>query len=197
MQKFRQIKRELRILGIDDSPHKEKGKGTVMLVGTIFRGGEWLDGVLSKKIKVDGRDSTRKIISMINETRHNAQLRVAMLDGITFGGMNTADISKIYSETKLPVIVVNRKKPDFKKIEKALNNFEDKTKRMRCIEHAGPIHKVLAGKHNLYIQVAGIKLEDASEILKVSCTRGHIPEPLRAAHLIARGVTLGESRGRA
>ncbi|MFH1450390.1 MAG: DUF99 family protein [archaeon] len=197
MKKFRQIKRELRILGIDDSPHKEHGKGTVLLVGTVFRGGEWLDGVLSRKIRVDGMDSTRKIIQMINETRHNAQLRVAMLDGITFGGMNTADISKIYKETGLPVIVVNRKAPDLKKMEKALDKCTNKNARKRCIEHAGAIQKVTAGKHNLYIQVSGINVEDATEILKISCTRGNLPEPLRTSHLIARGVTLGESRGRA
>lgn len=197
MKEFRKIKRELRILGIDDSPHDKHKKGTVLVVGTVFRGGEWLDGVLSTKIRVDGMDATKKIIEMIKNTRHSSQLRVAMLDGITFGGMNMADISKIYKETRLPVIVVSRKMPDFRRIDRALNNFKDKPKRVKCMEHAGPVSKVAVGKHNLYIQTAGISIEKAAEVLRVSCTRGNIPEPLRSAHLIARGVTLGESKGRA
>src|SRR3990167_2919872 len=101
---FRHIKKELRILGIDDGPFKSGDRNTI-LVGTVFRSGFWLDGVLSTKIKVDGNDSTKKIIEMVNRSRHKAQLRVIMLDGLTFGGMNFADIRAINKKTGLPVIV--------------------------------------------------------------------------------------------
>ncbi|MFO7872474.1 MAG: DUF99 family protein [Candidatus Undinarchaeales archaeon] len=194
---FRTIKEEIRILGIDDAPFKEKGVGKTLIVGTVFRAGEWLDGVLSREIKVDGMDVTNKIVEMINSSRHNDQLRVIMLDGITFGGMNSADISEIHEETGLPVIVVNRKKPNFKRIKKALEYFKDKEERWNCIESAGKVSKVKVNDHELYIQIKGIEEKDAREILELSCTRSKIPEPLRAAHLIAAGVTDGESRGRA
>lgn len=195
--KFRKIKPELRILGIDDAPFEKFGEGTTLLVGSVFRAGEWLDGVLSRTIEVDGMDANDKLVEMINETRHKDQLRVAMLDGITFGGMNIVDIQDVYKRTNLPVIVVNRKIPDFEKIEKALDNFEDKTARWSCIESAGEVHELKNKNKKLFIQVAGISVEDAKEIVKISCTRGNIPEPIRVSHLIARGVTLGESRGRA
>jgi uncharacterized protein len=35
------------------------------------------------------------------------------------------------------------------------------------------------------------------KIIRLSSTRGNIPEPLRVAHLIATGIILGESRGKA
>ncbi len=197
MAKFRTIKEEIRILGIDDAPFKEKGVGKTLIVGTVFRAGEWLDGVLSREIKVDGMDVTDKIIEMINSSRHKDQLRVIMLDGITFGGMNSADISEIYEKTDLPVIVVNRKKPNFKRIKTALEHFKDKKDRLKCIESAGDVLKIKVNDHELYIQIKEIEEKDAREILELSCTRSKIPEPLRAAHLIAAGVTEGESRGRA
>ena len=195
MQNFRQIKKELRVVGIDDAPFESKGEGSTLLVGAVFRAGEWCDGVLSRKIKVDGMDATEKIISMINESRHSSQLRVILLDGITFGGMNTADIQKINKETGLGVVVVNRKMPDYEKIKKALDNFEDGKERWALVEKAGQMHEIEIGEHKLYIQVAGVKIEDAKEITELCSTRSHIPEPLRVAHLIARGVTLGESKG--
>ncbi len=194
--RFKTIKRELRILGIDDGPFKRSDRNTI-LVGTVFRSGFWLDGVLTTKIKVDGLDSTKKIIEMINKSRHKAQLRVIMLDGLTFGGMNFADIQKINEKTGLPVIVVNRKKPRFELIKNALKHFEDAEKRWKLIEKAGEIKEVNVGGHNLFIQTAGIELSDAQKILKLSCTRAKIPEPLRVAHLIAGGLGSGESKGRA
>ena len=40
-------------------------------------------------------------------------------------------------------------------------------------------------------------LEEAKEIIKLSTIRGVIPEPIRMAHLIASGITRGESYGKA
>lgn len=195
--KFRKIKEELRVLGIDDAPFKFKGKRKVLLIGTVFRAGKWLDGVLSTKIEIDGLDSTEKIIEMVKRTRHREQLRVIVFDGITFGGMNIVDIKKLYKETGLPVIVVNRKSPDLKAVKNAISKFPDSEKRLSLIKKAGKIHSIKIKEHNLYIQSAGITLKDSYEILKISSTRSHIPEALRAAHLIARGVTWGESKGKA
>ena len=83
------------------------------------------------------------------------------------------------------------------KIKKALENFEDKDSRWKCVEDAGEVKNIKVREHELYIQLKGIELSDAREIVEMSCTRSHLPEPIRVAHLIAAGVTEGESRGRA
>ena len=49
----------------------------------------------------------------------------------------------------------------------------------------------------MYIKCTGISLEDAKEIINISTIRGVIPEPIRVAHLIASGITRGESYGKA
>ncbi|MEN6592351.1 MAG: DUF99 family protein [Methanobacterium sp.] len=195
-KKFRNIKREIRILGIDDSPFPAHTTQPVMIIGTVFRAGEWLDGVLRTFIQGDGRDATDKIINMVNSTRHKDQLGVIMLDGVTFGGFNVINIQKIYEETGIPVIVIMRKYPNFEKIQKALKRFEDWQERWQDIKDAGPVYKI-ENEEDIYIQINGIDIEDAEEIIRLSTTRSAIPEPLRVAHLIAAGVVTGESKGNA
>lgn len=195
-KKFRNIKKEIRILGIDDSPFPAHTTQPVMIIGTVFRAGEWLDGVLRTFIQGDGKDATRKIIDMVNSTRHKDQLGVMMMDGVTFGGFNVINIQEIFQSTGIPVIVVMRRYPNFKKIKKALKRFNDWDKRWENMMNAGEIYTI-ENKENIYIQICGIDLDDAVDIIKRSTTRSAIPEPLRAAHLIAAGVVTGESKGSA
>lgn len=195
-KKFRNIKKEIRILGIDDSPFPAHTTQPVMIIGTVFRAGEWLDGVLRTFIQGDGKDATRKIIDMVNSTRHKDQLGVMMMDGVTFGGFNVINIQEIFQSTGIPVIVVMRRYPNFKKIKKALKRFNDWDKRWNNMMNAGEIYTI-ENKENIYIQICGIDLDDAVDIIKRSTTRSAIPEPLRSAHLIAAGVVTGESKGSA
>jgi hypothetical protein len=119
-----------------------------------------------------------------------------MLDGVTFGGFNVINIQKIYEETGIPVIVIMRKYPNFEKIQKALKRFENWQERWQDIKDAGPVYKI-ENEEDIYIQVNGIDIEDAEEIIRLSTTRSAIPEPVRVAHLIAAGVVTGESKGNA
>jgi len=190
-KKFRVVKPEIRVLGVDDGIFKPRTRGYVPVIGVVFRGGYWLDGVMHTKIKVDGMDATRKIAQMIIGSPHYKQLRVVMLDGITFAGFNVVDIKKLYAKTKLPVITVTREKPNLKEIQKALKNLPKSEERWKAILNAGePVEvPVKGGKERIYMQVVGITLEDAIKILKLTSTRSNIPEALRVAHLIASGIT--------
>jgi endonuclease V-like protein UPF0215 family len=190
-KKFRVVKPEIRVLGVDDGIFKPRTRGYVPVIGVVFRGGYWLDGVMHTKIKVDGMDATRKIAQMIIGSPHYKQLRVVMLDGITFAGFNVVDIKKLYAETKLPVITVTREKPNLKEIQEALKNLPKSEERWKAILNAGePVEvSVKGGKERIYMQVVGITLEDAIKILKLTSTRSNIPEALRVAHLIASGIT--------
>ncbi|AXV37556.1 MAG: DUF99 family protein [Methanobacteriaceae archaeon] len=195
-KRFRKIKQEIRILGIDDAPFTPRTSGEVMLIGTVFRGGTWLDGVLRTQIIIDGSDATDKIVKMVCSSRNKDQLGVIMLDGITFGGFNIVNIKKIFEKTEIPVIVVMRKFPNFDKIQTALKRFKDWEKRWNRVLIAGEVHKV-ENEETIFIQTYGISLDDAKEIIKISTTRSAIPEPVRAAHIIAAGVETGESKGNA
>lgn len=196
--KFWDIKSEIRTVGIDDGPFRPHSKGKVLIVGAVFRGGRWLDGILSTHVEVDGTDATRKIAEMINRSKHKNQLRVIMTSGITFAGFNVVDIHKLFKRTELPVIVVSRKYPDLASVKRALKNLPNWRQRWKVLSSAGEIHTVKSrrGKASIHIQIAGIKLSDAREVIHSTATRSFVPEPLRAAHLIATGIVHGESTGR-
>jgi len=193
---FYSIKEEVRILGIDDGPFKRTDKD-VLVVGTVFRGGRWLDGLMSTRAGVDGLDATDRLSAMVRRCRFK-DLRVIMLDGIAVGGFNVVDMARLSEETGLGVIAVSRVMPDFTGIRSALRNLEEGDRRWALIEAAGKPKPVETrpGKC-VFIQAAGIRLDTASAIVKVAATRSLLPEPIRAAHIIARGIVLGESKGKA
>lgn len=186
------MKKEIRLLGIDDAPFDKFRDKKTLILGVFFRGGSSIDGVLSEVVAVDGSDSTDKIIKMVGNSKFYPQLKAIMLKGIAVGGFNLIDIEKLSKKTKIPVIVVMRRLPDRERIAKVLIKL-GKKRRIKLMEKAGKIHK--AGV--LYIQFSGTTLEKAKEIIKISSSRGNIPEPIRVAHLMAGGITLGQSRGKA
>jgi len=190
-KRFRSIKPEIRVLGVDDGVFIPHSKGLVDVVGVVFRGGYWLDGVMRTEIEVDGLDATEKIASMIIESPHYKQLRIIMLNGITFAGFNVVDIKELYNKTELPVIVITRDMPNMKEIEQAIERLPEKEKRWRAIQNAGEMINVRTREEEepIYMQTAGIEREDAEKIVKITSTRSNIPEPLRVAHIIASGLT--------
>ncbi|MEM3727738.1 MAG: DUF99 family protein [Candidatus Bathyarchaeia archaeon] len=190
-QKFRVIKPEIRVLGVDDGIFKPHTKGLVPVVGVVFRGGYWLDGVMHTKVRVDGFEATRKIASMIKGSPHYEQLRVIMLNGVTIAGFNVVDIKRLNADTELPVIAVTRDKPNFDEIYEALKKLPKSEERWKAILNAGELYEVpiRGGKGKIYMQTAGISEEDARKILQLTSTRSYIPEALRVAHLIASGLS--------
>jgi len=188
--RIRAVKPEIRVLGIDDGVFTPHTKGVVNVIGIVFRGGYWLDGVMRTQVEIDGMDATEKIASMIVESPHYDQLRVIMLNGVTMAGFNVVDIEDLYEKLKLPVIAVTRDKPNFSDIKKALQNLPQSQKRWKAIEKTGKLIKVYtrSGEEPIYAHVVGVSEEDAERILKNTSTRSNIPEALRVAHLVASGL---------
>lgn len=186
------MKKEIRVLGIDDAPFNKFKDKKVLVIGTVFRGGEFMDGLLSTKVSVDGRNSTTKIAKMVNKSKFKKQFRCIFLDGVAVGGFNVIDIEKLNKLTKIPIIVVIRNYPDFKKIFSALKKLKMSRQR-KLIEKLPEPKKV--GK--IWIQYIGVDFEKAKKILKITSTHSYIPEAIRIAHLIGSGIIKGESSGRA
>jgi len=188
--KIREVKPEIRVLGIDDGVFTPHSREMVDVVGVVFRGGYWLDGFMHTRIQVDGTNATEKLFQMITCSPHYPQLRVVMLNGITLAGFNIVDLKELNQKVRLPIIAVTREKPNFNDIKKALQNLSEHEKRWKAIQKAGKMIKAHTreGEEPIYVHVAGVSEETAKRILRRTSTRSNIPEALRVAHIIASGL---------
>lgn len=188
------MKKEIRILGIDDMPFSFKDR-EVDIVGVVMRGGKYLEGVLKTTIEVDGMNATSKIIELIQKTRHRKQLKIIMIDGVALGGFNVVDAERIFNETSLPTITITRNKPNMEKIKEALKKyFDDWEERWKIINKRET--EEIKINYPIYVKYFGLEKKEVIDVIKLSIVRGAIPEPIRVAHLIATGIKKGESYGR-
>jgi len=190
------LKHEVRVLGVDDSPLVARD---VLVVGVLFRGAEWIDGVMRTYITKDGLDSTEKIAQMVCSSKHHTQIRAILLDGITYGGFNVVDIAELHELTAISVIAVMRNHPDMRSIRMALEHISEPELRYAKMLRAGALTQVVTrdAHRPLYIQTAGIEPEDAAAIVRRTTVHANVPEPLRVAHMISSAMVLGESSGKA
>ena len=84
---------------------------------------------------------------------------------------------------------MTREKPDLDSIYEALKHLPDTEERWRIILEAGEIHELINRGTKIYLETAGISLDDAQKIIALTSTRSSLPEPLRIAHLIASGIS--------
>ena len=185
--KFRSIKSEIRVLGIDDGKFIPHSKGSVIIIGVVYRGVSIFEGLMHTNITIDGLDATKKIANMIKNSPYFQEIRVILLDGISFGGFNIVDLKELFENLDVPIISIVRDKPDLNKIKKALRNLPDFNKRWQIIRNAGTLYEVRIenGKNPVYVQTVGILIENVRKILKMTSTISNVPEPLRVAHVIA------------
>jgi len=189
------MKQQVRILGVDDSPFKFKDE-RALVVGALVRVPNYLEGVLTTDVRVDGDDATARIIDMVSGSRYSDQVKAVMLDGIAVAGFNVIDIEKLSRSLKVPVITVTRDRPDLEKMRSALEkHFPDWQARYKLITNI-ELRRLSTEHKPLFACGVGLSWTELEDMVKLSTVRGAVPEPLRMAHLIAAGVVRGESYGR-
>jgi endonuclease V-like protein UPF0215 family len=189
------MKQQLRVLGIDDSPFKFKDE-RALVVGALVRVPNYLEGVLTTDVAVDGDDATSRIAEMISGSRYCEQIKAVMLDGIAVAGFNVIDIENLSKSLEIPVITVTRDRPDMEKMRSALEkHFPDWERRYGLITKIG-LRRLSTAHKPLFACGVGLSWSELKELVVLSTVRGAIPEPLRMAHVIAAGAVRGESYGR-
>ncbi|MBK8254789.1 MAG: DUF99 family protein [Polyangiaceae bacterium] len=186
-------KRWSHVIGVDDAPFSKEYRGNVLVVGVAMAGAR-VDGVLSSHVRRDGRNAADALVQMILPSQFYAHLHAILLQGIALAGFNVVDIHQLSQALDRPVLVMARHAPDMNAVKKALLlRVRGGKAKWKLIEKAGPMERV----GNVFVQRAGLTLDEAGALLQTFSTHGNVPEPLRLAHLIAGGVTTGRSRGRA
>lgn len=139
-------------------------------------------------IEVDGFDATEKLLSMMTGT----DVYAVILGGITFGGFNIVNPFKILMETHVPIIVYSGTRPNNEKTLSALKkHFEDWRERWEIIESLGHVYSTTPHPKEtpVYFEVVGGSREWAEKILHSLAVVSRVPEPVRVAGLIARGLS--------
>jgi endonuclease V-like protein UPF0215 family len=181
------------VIGFDDAPFPKLHRGDVLLVGVVCAKTR-LDGVLSSRVRRDGRNSTTRMITLIEKSQFKGNIRAVLLQGIAVAGFNVVDVHELHRRLHVPIVVVARRAPDYESIRRALFARVPGAKRKwSLIESVGKPEPL----GSIYVQRIGINRSDALDLLRATTLHGNLPEALRLAHLIAGGVTTGVSRGRA
>jgi endonuclease V-like protein UPF0215 family len=180
------------VVGFDDGPFDRRRGGDVLLVGAVCARVR-LDGVLAGRVRRDGLNATERMAALVLGSPFAGHIRAVLLSGITVAGFNVVDLPGLAERIARPVLVVARRLPRWEKIRRALDGIPGGARRWRLIELAGSMEAV----RGVYVQRAGLSLEEAQNLLAATTLHGKLPEPLRLAHLIAGGIVTGHSRGRA
>lgn len=179
------------VVGIDDAPFERMHRGDVPIAGIVYAR-DRLDGVLVSKVRRDGANSTHAIAEMIRRSRFAEHVRGVLLQGIALAGFNVVDIHRLRDDLGVPVLVVARRKPDMRAIQRALGTWiPGGSRKWELIERAGAMERC-AG---VWVQRAGLSLAQAEATVQLHVRHGALPEPLRVAHLVAGAMAGGHSRG--
>jgi len=181
------------VIGFDDAPFPRDHRGDVRIVGAVCARTR-LDGVVSGFVRRDGQNSTACMIELVQKSQFGAHVRAVLLQGIAVAGFNVVDIERLSRELGVPVLVLMRRPPRMGMVKDALfGRTPGAARKWALIERAGAAEQL----GELWGQRVGLDRAQALALIRATTLHGNLPEPLRVAHLIAGGVTLGTSRGRA
>ena len=180
------------VVGFDDGPFLKHHRGDVKVVGAVFAS-QRLDGVLVGRVRRDGANATRELIRLVADSRYAEHLQLVMLQGIALAGFNVVDVRELSRQLGLPALVVARHAPDNEGIRRALlKHVANGLAKWSLIEQLGPMEPM----SRVYVQRVGLSRAEAEAVLGRFAFHGHVPEPLRVAHLVAGALDSGQSRGR-
>ncbi len=187
--RFKNTMRDLRIVGVDDGafPARKTAKYHALLVAVLFQNSRIM-AVRVGRIHVDGRDANEVLSSILKSMRFD----IVMLSGISFAGFNLIDIAELAQSTRRPVIAITGRKPDDAAVRRALlKHFFDWQERWRMVQNAGRLYafKPLRQEPKLYFEVRGASPSFAKKAIASAATISRLPEPIRVAGILARGLS--------
>ncbi len=162
-QRLRHVKREIRVFGVA-ARREDLG---YLIVGIVFRGSLWLDGVL--KATSSSADLTDAIAEMLRGSPHSGQVRVILLNRDMLPGEASVSIEKLSDETGKPVIILG-----------AASSGGEKT------------YTLVRGDDAVEYSTTGLGRWTAEGVLKAATREGIVPEALRVAALTLSALPEGE-----
>jgi len=174
----------LRALGIAES---YSGREQSTLAGVVMRKDLLIDGVAFARVTVGGTDATDAIIRLFARLGRQ-DVNLIMISGSVIAWYNIIDPAAVQDATGLPVIVTTYEESEGLE-EDIRRHFPGDTGRLAAYRRLGDRVPVrLHTGYDLFIRPYGLSPEDARRLCNAFTCEGRVPEPVRVARLIARGL---------
>ena len=183
----------LRILGIAESYRGRHDEGArSRLVGVVMRRDLRIDGFAIDEVIVGSMDATEAVIRLV-EGLGRDDLNLVMTSGSAIAWYNLIDGDEVCLETGLPVVSVTYAPSNG--LEEALARHFPGDERRLARYHALGVRTpiVLSTGLPVYLRPFGLQLAEAARAVDLFTFDGRVPEPLRVARLIGRGLGRGSS----
>lgn len=174
----------LRALGIAES---YSGRERSTLAGVVMRKDLLIDGVAFARVTVGGSDATDAVIRLVASLARR-DINLILISGCVIAWYNIIDPAAVQEATGLPVIVATYEESEGLE-EEIRHHFPGDAGRLAAYRRLGdrtpiPLHT----GYTLLIRPYGISHGDAAKVCNDFTHEGRVPEPLRVARLIARGI---------
>lgn len=166
--RLRHVKREIRVLGI--AVRRAKGSKVFHVVGVVFRGRLWLDGVM--RTTAEGPDVTKEAVEMVTRSPHHPQIRVILLDRDQIGDEATIRPRELSSGASRPVIAVGFEGADRQPEE----DF---------------VQRITIPRRDISVPVLLVGLNErvAMRVMKMASRENVAPEALRVAGIVVSALS--------
>lgn len=167
------MKKESRILGISAS--ETIGK-QIAVIGVVFRGNQWLDGIMVCHLRPLNPDNVSTLARAIIKCKQYSQIHAVILASERFSPRTHIDVTALSNVINRPIImIVGSRSRQIGKNQKRSRSTLPNYYRVK-----------LSGK-SLSVLATKLSFTETSEILSLACVKGSImPEAVRVAQLIAR-----------
>ena len=178
-------------VGIDDGPFLSRrlGGSKAPLVAVRLVGPHLVKARVGS-ITVDGLDATSVASRMLGPLL--VRDCPILLAGATFGGFNIINPRILQRKFRTPTIVVIGSRPDNRAVKHALvRHFTDWRGRWRILSSLGPLRQTRTVRNEgpVFYETFGCADDQARRILRDWAFVSRVPEPLRVAGLVARGLS--------
>jgi uncharacterized protein len=175
-----------RVVAVDDGAFDRRDRHAP-IAAVVVSLPEYVETIRTSWVTVDGTDATERVVALLRATGSLDGVRAVLLDGAVLGGFNVVDLDAVHRAIARPVVAVTRRPPDFVRIRAALKKWfpRDAARRWKLLRAHRLFVVPTAGVQPIRGSAIGCTRTDALRLLRRTTVRGHWPEPLRLAHLVA------------
>jgi endonuclease V-like protein UPF0215 family len=146
---------------------------TILVVGVVFRGSLWLDGVISCTLEVNETNQNSALSRAIKQSRQYSQLHAIILKDQLVAGWKV-NLSDLARRVKRPIIApVNRGIPRAPQGRRGAGGIER--------------YDIMINRRHLSVLAAGVSRTGAEQVFSIGCSpNSGIPEAVRVANLLVK-----------